>query len=323
MIVLLISTNLVAAQSDPLSNGFLPASYYTENSISEEIIGDLELVYMQLHSKRKQWKVYQLTGNNLLLNLDPRTLRAKVLLNLQHEWKDGQVYGNMSLFAGGVWLRMHLSTSKLKRLTGSKSRSYNHNSSVFVVSFPGSPYFILSQSQTKHVQLVTKALTTSTNADGLVDIKLSGHHLASLADIVLKKEGQLQSSRYRNQEENENPFVEKDSRKRKAPETDLEDIIDEGRQEKRFRTEKLKKIFGTEPQPVLEKLEYKFNIKFHGKPVMDAMCKSSVEVKGKSVLDGIYQLAKCGVFKLPLPAHLTTVATTAKRNSFTIQTRNQ
>ncbi|KAK0060888.1 centromere protein N [Biomphalaria pfeifferi] len=292
-----------------------------ESNLNEEIIGDLELVYMQLHSRQKQWKVYKLSGNNLHLNSDPRTLRAKVLRNLQLDWRDGQVFGNMGLFAGGVWLRMHMSSTK-----GSRRKSYNHNSSVFVVTFPGSPYFILSKAVVKHVQLITKAITTATNAEGLVDIQLSGHHLASLADIVLKGNGQIQSTVYREQEEEENPFVDKGSRKRKAPKEDrgdLNDINDEDSEEKEFRKSKLVKLFGTESQPVLEKLDYKLNVKFHGKPVMDTMCKSSVEVKGQSVLDGIYELAKCGVLKFPLPAHLTTVASSAQRNSFTIQARNK
>lgn len=64
-----------------------------------------------------------------------------------------------------------------------------------------------------------------------------------------------------------------------------------------------------------------FTSKFHGK-LNNMECKSSVEIKGPSVLDGLCQLAMKGLVKLPLPNHLT-AATRCARNSFTVESKKK
>ncbi|CAL1529120.1 unnamed protein product [Lymnaea stagnalis] len=294
--------------------------------LNDEIIGELELVYTQLESRSTIWKVYKLTGTDLNLNLDPRTLRSKLQQSLELKWKDGCVYGNMRMFAGGVWLRMHMSLSLAQGNGGKKTGAYQAKNSVFVVTFPGSPYVMVSKAGVKLVKLVTEAISSVMNAASLVDIQLSGKHVASLADIVLRKDSKVSiSSTYRDKEEAENPLIEKQPRKRKAPEEeflDSENIVDEDREEKRLRIETVVNKFGYEPQPVLERLSYSFDIKFHGEE-MDTTCKSSVEIRGKSTLEGICQLAKTGLTKFPLPAHIGSITSSCLRNSFTIQNKKK
>ncbi|XP_059138964.1 centromere protein N-like [Physella acuta] len=292
-----------------------------DDELNHETVGDLELVYIQLHSTTKLWKVYKLTGNDLQLSIDPRTLRSKLVRNLQLKWKDGWVFGNVGLFAGGVWLRIHVSSASAH---GRKeAKAYNPHNSLFAVTFPGSPYVIINKCGLRNLHLITEAVTSTLNADSLIDIQLSGRHVASLADIVLKN---TTCQSYREQEDKENPLINKQGKKRKGFDNenfeDTEMIINGNSEEKRRRIEKLNQTFGEDPQPILEKLEYKFDLKFYGKPASESVCKSTVEIKGKSVLDGLCQLARAGVLKFPLPTHLTSTST-AHRNSFMIQDKRK
>ncbi|BFZ13016.1 hypothetical protein BsWGS_16055 [Bradybaena similaris] len=295
--------------------------FVEENALNDEMIGDLELVYMQLHSKHKIWLVYKLSGNYVRLNLDPRTLRSKLLKSLQLKWKVGRVLGNMRMFAGAVWLRMNLGQSLIRGGSRKRPRVYNPNKSVFVVTFPGSPYVFINKTAAGQLKVVTEAVVDAMNADSLKDIKLSGRQVSSLADIVLTKDSKCLLSTYRDQEDRENPLLAGQERKRKAMDDlflDTEDMVDEDRQEKSIKRAILEKKLGYEPQPVLEKLDYKFSVDFHGQAVSGMKCMTSVEIKGTSVLNGLYQLAASGLVRFPLPKHLTTVTSSA-RNSFTIQ----
>ncbi|CAG5126164.1 unnamed protein product [Candidula unifasciata] len=298
--------------------------FVQENRLNDDILGDLELVYMQLHSRRKIWLVYQLLGNDVSLNLDPRTLRSKFLKSLQLKWKDGRVLGNMRVFAGAVWLRMNLGQSMIRGGSGKLPRVYNPNHSVFIVTFPGSPYVFINKAAPRLLNVVTEGVVDALNADSLKDIKLSGHQVSSLADIVLTKNSKSMLNRYREQEDRENPLLVGQERKRKAvdPFTETEGLVDEERQQKRIKRVVLEKKLGSEPQPVLETLDYKFNVDFHGQELSGMKCSTSVEIKGTSVLNGLYQIAASGLVKFPLPKHLTAVTSSA-RNSFTIESAHK
>uniref|UniRef100_A0A0B6ZYE3 Centromere protein N n=1 Tax=Arion vulgaris TaxID=1028688 RepID=A0A0B6ZYE3_9EUPU len=293
-----------------------------ENALTNDIVGDLELVYMQLHSRLKTWVVYKLKGSDACLNLDPRMMRSKVLHSLQLKWSNGQVLGNIRLFAGAVWLRINLGQSLIR---GQSKKLYNHSNSVFVITFHESPYIIMNKMNVRLLKVVKEAIIDALNAESLKDIQLSGHHVSSLADIVLNKDNKILISKYRDKEEMENPLIVRQDRKRKILDDsflDTETMVDENREEKRTRKAIIEKNFGTESQHVLEKLEYKFSVKFYGKPASDVMCKSSVEIKGKSVLDGLCELAAKGLVKIPLPKHLSNVTSSA-RSSFTIESSNR
>ncbi|XP_035824896.1 centromere protein N-A isoform X2 [Aplysia californica] len=298
-----------------------------ENGLHADIVGDLELTYMQLHSNRKSWKVFRLDGSSDNdLNLDPRTLRSRLVSAVEMNWRNGRVYGNMNMFAGAVWLRLHFGSSPLQQQQkkGPRPRAYNPNNSVFLVAFPNSPYVIVNRTGIRLTRIVSQAVKQVFGASGLKDIQLSGRHLMSLADIVHKKSNETMSSAYRDQETMENPLCVGQKRKEtelKEP-GEVEGIVDDNRKFKRSRRESLVANFGASSRPILEKLEYKFNVQFRGKPTTDLKCQATIEIKGKSILDGFCQLADAGYVKFPLPKHLTTITSNA-RNSFTIEDKKK
>lgn len=63
-------------------------------------------------------------------------------------------FGNVGLFAGGVWLRIHVSSASAP---GRKeAKAYNPHNSLFAVAFPGSPYVIINKCGVRNLHLITE-----------------------------------------------------------------------------------------------------------------------------------------------------------------------
>lgn len=289
-----------------------------------EIAGDLELAYMQLNSSKKSWKVFKLKGSNVKQVMDPRSLRAKLVRSLQLKKMDHLVDGNMRMFAGALWFRLHVRSSRQKKSKEQARGAYNPSNSVFLVTFPGSPVFILSRSRVQMNRLVVQAITEAFGAERAVDTNLGGQHVASLADLALLSQ-QQPDDKFRKLEEKENPLASRINKKRKCSgdSSNFEDIsfvVDDTRQLKRQRRDVLTTTFGAGPHPILEKLEYKFDVKHTvpGGGSEQTECRALVEMKGKNVLSGLSKLAQDGFIKFPLPRHLASVVTRSQ-NSFSIK----
>jgi len=235
------------------------------------------------------------------------------------------VCGNMNLYAGAVWLRLHFDMSSALQKKTSKSRRsspYNPNNSVFIVTFDHSPFVIISSSLVRLSKIVMQGLKISFGVKGLRDIKLSGRHVASLADIVHRRNNEAVSSVFRDKERKESHLyleaevenVDKDLFENE----DFEKVIDEKQRFKKRRQTTVEQAFGCAEQPYLETLDYEFSTRFGGRPVFDMpnQTKVLVEIKGPSVLSGMKQLCQRGYVKLPFRRHLN--ITQAARNSFSI-----
>ncbi|GFR64148.1 centromere protein N-like [Elysia marginata] len=287
-----------------------------------EIAGDLELAYMQLNSSKKFWKVFQLKGANVKHDLDPRSLRLKLVRSLQLKKMDCVVDGNMRMFAGALWFRLHLHSTRRKRGNKQATQAYNHSNSVFLITFPGSPKFMISRAGVQICRLVLQAITEATGAERVVDTNLTGHHVASLADLALHSQPQP-DDKFRKMEERENPLAVKINKKRKCTDQsssfeDISFVVDDTRHLKRQRKEVLSKVYGSGPHPVLEKLEYKFDVSHNISKDNQAHCRAMVEIKGKNVLEGLSKLGREGFIKFPLPKHLASVVSLSQ-NSFSIK----
>ncbi|KAK3757611.1 hypothetical protein RRG08_000127 [Elysia crispata] len=290
-----------------------------------EIIGDLELSYMQLNSSKKIWKVFKIKGSNFKHDLDPRSVRVRLVRSLQLKKMDGVVDGNLRMFAGAMWFRLHLRPVGRRRSKKRATEMYKHCNSVFLLTFPGSPMFIMSRTGVQKCRLVLQAITEVTGAERVVDTNLSGRHVASLADLALNTQ-QQPNNRFRKMEEKENPLAVSLIKKRKCADQsssfdDIPHVVDDMSQVKRQRKNILSNVYGAGPHPLLETLEYRFDVKDNNLEDGESNCRALVEIKGKNILEGLCKLGREGFIKFPLPKHLTSV-TSLSQNSFTIKDKN-
>ncbi|RUS81157.1 hypothetical protein EGW08_011065 [Elysia chlorotica] len=289
-----------------------------------EIAGDLELAYMQLNSSKKLWKVFKLKGSNFKHDLDPRSLRIRLVRSLQLKKMDGDVDGNLRMFAGAMWFRFHIRPTRRRRNKKQAAETYKHSNSVFLLTFPGSPLFIMSLTGVQNCRLILQAITEVTGAERVVDTHLSGRHVASLADLALNTQ-QQPDNRFRKMEEKENPLAVHLNKKRKCSDqsSNVEDnphVVDDMQKVKRQRKDILSNVYGTGTHPFLETLQYKFDVKYDLEGE-ETNCRALVEIKGKNALEGLCQLGREGFIKFPLPKHLSSV-TSLSQNSFTIKDKH-
>ena len=77
----------------------------------------------------------------------------------------------MKMFAGALWLRLHLHPTTRRRGNKQAAQTYNHSNSVFLVTFPGSPLFIMSRGGVQISRLVLQVRTFSRDNDVFVTKK--------------------------------------------------------------------------------------------------------------------------------------------------------
>jgi len=297
-----------------------------DKCLHEDIIGDLELTYVHLHSSKKLWKVFKLRGcSDASLCVDPRRLRARLIDITGRKWRDGNgnkfknsdVSGNMKTFSGAVWLRLHFKSSMLLQKSKQTKKPYNPNNSVFLVVFHNSPYMIMSQVGAKLSRIVKEATIQVFGGTSLKDINLSGHHVKSLIDIVHRGNNEAVSSQYKNEKIKENQLCPLRPAEIENFNKSIDGVIEENKHQKQRAKELINSKFGSSTPPVLNKLEYQFDGIFYGKPVTDLPVKMSVVLRGANVLQGLSQLSALGLMEHPLPSHITGVVDKA-RNSFRI-----
>ncbi|KAK7115152.1 centromere protein N-like isoform X1 [Littorina saxatilis] len=280
-------------------------------------IGDLDLLCTQLHSSSKKWTVLKLKGGQLKTDLDPQDLRDRLVAVLETDCL-GDVHLNVKSYGGAIWIRVYVQGAAPFKTTDV----------VYVLSYPHTPILIACRMKVKMQEIVYSALVEVFESEEVTELQLTGHHLPSLADLALQQTSQGPFWKYRNIEEAVNPLIRsKVSTKSvtsedKERETD-ERLMDENREEKQSRQERLDSTFGTHAQPTLEKLEYKLDLRFRGTTFAPGMkgqpdlfhCR--VKFEGPSVLEGTKNLGRTGFASLPLPRHLAKVHSLAK-NHFTV-----
>ena len=62
--------------------------------------------------------------------------------------------GNLRMFAGAMWFRLHLRPVGRRRSKKRATEMYKHCNSVFLLTFPGSPMFIMSRTGVQKCRLV-------------------------------------------------------------------------------------------------------------------------------------------------------------------------
>ncbi|XP_070576025.1 centromere protein N-A-like isoform X1 [Ptychodera flava] len=292
-------------------------------SIKVDDVAQLDLIYNQKHSNSKKWTVYKLSRAQDVtydqVTVEPATFQDKLQQHLS-------LYFRHDLHTrtkdDELWLRICLHDGSAAQFMPSNV--------VYMVLHLRSSYIISSNIKVTHKDYILQALLTSLEYTEVKELKLSGKNLSSLTDMVLFQQSQGAFSQYRYNQADQNPLTSGRKVKRKESPPDVTDkrVFNENNAEKRARLSKTEETFGNNPQPVLEKLTYQLETRFHGDQHMPriadntAIIHCTVRFEGKNVLEGIKQLGPSGLANLPLPSHLANAHSFA-RNSIVLAEKSQ
>lgn len=187
--------------------------------------------------------------------------------------------------------------------------------SIYMIHIPGSSHVLLSTVKAAYRTYFYKALENLFGCENLKEIDLTGKKVGPLCDLVLNKSSQGSFSHFRLNQVDENPL----SRKRKrdsGEDSDIENnpktFNEEWKKDQKIKTQTLK-TFGSNPQPSLEKIEFKMSTRFKAGEYVPELADSEetvncfVRFKGTNVLEGIQKLCEHGLASQPLPSHMRNI----------------
>lgn len=213
-----------------------------------------------------------------------------------------------------LWLRISIHLGHIKLILSPAS-------TVYMVYVPGSSFILLSTIKVAYKNYILKAIENLFGCDSVDEIDLTGKKVGSLCNLVLNKESQGSFSHFRLNQVDENPLSRK--RKREILDDSKVDnnskLFDEQWSKHKTNTMLTTSAFGSNPQPVLERLEFKLESRFRGTDYVPSMGNTtihcSVRFKGSDVLEGIKCLGEHGLASQPLPSHLNKIHSLS-RNHF-------
>uniref|UniRef100_UPI00358F728C centromere protein N isoform X3 n=1 Tax=Myxine glutinosa TaxID=7769 RepID=UPI00358F728C len=266
-----------------------------ENDIALQQVMELELLYVQLFSKQKNWRAFKLT--------DPENLRAEPI---DQERLRADLQIKLSLFFKSISIQEWSRKAKLQRCT------------VQAVFYPLSAHIFLTFAKPSIQDHLLQVLHLALKYRRIEVVSLSGHCLESLSDIVSNK-----ANMYGLQ----NPILAITSKHNTEAERDPW-IIDENKKDKERAMALTCQSFGTQPQPVLEELAFTMATRFRGLITVPEMKESTdifamkVLFQNKNVLEAINRLAPLGLGHPPLPYILRSVPHNG-RNHFHVSDRKR
>lgn len=288
-----------------------------KDGISKDVYGELDLICTQEYSTRKQWSVYLMEKNDEHFissrNLsNPQNLRRK-LRNEITLFFDRENSVSVRMLNGVLWIRVFIQSGP--------ANTYRTSDTVYIIYYPRTQYILISKFKKSVQEYLFQSLQNVMGCDKLTALLLTGSHYESLIQLALEKKSQGGFSKFRHQQVQNLPLLQRKPQKRKAPLFERDpNVTCEDENFKRQRYDDLEECFGPNEQPKLQKLEFKVAVKFRGTtPLPEAEdpnrpfhCR--VKFEGSSVIDGIRNLAECGLVDLPLPKYLATVHTLGKNH---------
>uniref|UniRef100_UPI0035900407 centromere protein N isoform X4 n=1 Tax=Myxine glutinosa TaxID=7769 RepID=UPI0035900407 len=208
-----------------------------ENDIALQQVMELELLYVQLFSKQKNWRAFKLTDpENLRAEpIDQERLRADLQIKLSLFFKSMVA---VRVIQNAFWIQISIQEwsrkAKLQRCT------------VQAVFYPLSAHIFLTFAKPSIQDHLLQVLHLALKYRRIEVVSLSGHCLESLSDIVSNK-----ANMYGLQ----NPILAITSKHNTEAERDPW-IIDENKKDKERAMALTCQSFGTQPQPVLEELAF-------------------------------------------------------------------
>ena len=273
--------------------------------LSLRTLENLDLLHY-CSSSNKKWNVYELEGEEKgkrFVPNDPEEFEEMIDKELKSFFNCKVCVlakNNMVLTRISVW-----------------NENLNHlllsTSSIYMIHIPGSSYILLSTVKAVYKTYFFKALENLFGCENLKDIDLTGKKVASLFDLVLNKDSQGFFSHFRLNQLDENPLSRK--RKRDSGEdmgNNPKTFNEEWSKDQKVKSQTLK-AFGSNPQPSLEKIDFKMSTRFKGTEYVPELADNElivncfVRFKGSNILEGIQKLCEYGVLSQPLPSHIANI----------------
>jgi len=256
----------------------------------------IDLLVLIKRSKYKLWQVYQLTeyrkdSSDLVLADESVLIRHKI----KSWFSDQRMLASVQVESheNRIWLSISF-TKKTKDRSKDKARLVR-SKNYYVVYYPGEPY-VYSAGGKMPSDLVL-AINECLNAKGCLQVPLSGHHLDSLRQLRLNREGRS------------DPLTAVPTRDRFT----VFSLSSSPQQE------------GT-VQPELDRLNTECNFEFRGMEALDTPASSmadkkmriGLEVRGPDIIGGLNELVAAGIVCNDPPPRWVTNLPTAGRNKFSL-----
>ena len=221
---------------------------------------------------------------------------------------------------GVTWLRL------VVRDSADVSQLATASNTFYLVSFPHSPYFLTSPLKKEYRDFIYQALLSISGAAEVREMDLVGKDVAALKAMLLSSKSQGPYSALRLGQRDTNPLGLNAAKRVKLDEGRSsaegggggaaampKSIVVEDEDEVERRRGITVETFGSNPQPVLQKVEFELRTRYKtGGYVIDGPFACKVKFEGTSVIDGVKQLVPAGAAVLPLPPHLAELHSTAK-----------
>ncbi|CAG2229532.1 CENPN [Mytilus edulis] len=289
-----------------------------KEGLTKDVCGELDLICTQEYSTKKQWSVFlmekedehYISDSNLS---NPLKLKKKLKSEITVFFERENVV-SVRMLNGVLWMRVYIQSGP--------RNMYRSSDTVYIIYYPRTQYILLSRYKKSVESYLIQSIQNVMGCDKLTNSLLTGTHYESLLQLALDRKSQGDFSRYRLQQVQNLPLLQKPPQKRKVSEFEREPNLQcEDERHKRQRTEELDECFGPNEQPLLQKLEFKVAVKFRGTsaipsiPVDDMQpFRCRVKFEGPSVIDGIRNLAECGLVTMPYPKYLRSVHTLGKNH---------
>lgn len=277
---------------------------------SSRRVNDFDLMCTVKNSTKKKWTIYRLQDKKSGLKENWYSDPEKFKKQLQQQvdlYFDSAASVSVTLQDGGLWCRLYLPSG---------NRFMNSNT-VYLIHYPHCHCFAISAFKVSVQNFLFQCLSNTFGYQTLTSMNLSGLQYKSLFQLAFNKLGETSFGKLSDLQSL--PFISR--RKRKAEEIEREpNLRSEDVAMKRQRSLSLEAAFGEYQQPVLESLQFKVEAKFMGKknienyPDDGEPFRCCVKFEGPSVLDGVRNLASCGLANEPLPKHLLRVNTLGTNN---------
>lgn len=273
-------------------------------------VNDLDLMCTVKNSTKKKWTMYRLqdkkSGSKENWYSDPEKFKRKLQQQVDLYF-DSAASVSVILQDGALWCRLYLPS-------GNHLMTAN---AVYLIHYPNSHCFAISAFKVSVQNFLFQCLSNLFGFHTLTSMNLSGLQYKSLFQLAFNKLGETSFGKLSDVQSL--PFISR--RKRKAEEIEREpNLRSEDVAMKRHRSLSLEAAFGEYQQPVLESLRFKVEAKFMGKKNIENFqddgepFRCCVKFEGPSVLDGVRNLASCGLANEPLPKHLLRVNSLGTNN---------
>lgn len=282
--------------------------------VTSDHIGLMDLLYHQAHPSSKKWTVYKLKGfepEKELNTSDPWKFKSQLKSCLGLYFK---VDIFVHLWKNGLWTRL--------RICDSTSASLLSNT-VFLVYYPNAEYIFSSAIKAAHKQYILQTLSTLLHCQTLEEVKLSGRDMFSLKELVLNKSSQGAFSMYRLNQLDGNPLSRKRKREKERQTGAMQSqdihVTSENKGDDQKRQHFADSAFGCNPQPVLERVEFKMQTRLRSRqhfPRLNRPISCNVTFEGPSVIEGIKNLGSQSFVDVPLPSYLANLHSLSKNSFF-------